>query len=222
MKVAISWSGGKDSCLALHRALAQGHEVAYLLTMISRKFHRSGAHGVEARVMTAQAEALGIPMVQPLFNRDTYETKFKATLARFKEQGVMGVVTGDLYLEEMRAWGDRVCREMDVTPLRPLWEQDLEGLYSEFLAAGFEAVVLSADASLMGEGWVGRRLDASFIDDLKALSGVDLMGERGEYHTLVVDGPLFHKRLEIQETGAVLRENRWFLDIRRYALKDKR
>ncbi|MBI2846639.1 MAG: diphthine--ammonia ligase [Chloroflexi bacterium] len=217
----VSWSGGKDSCLALHRALARGWQVPYLLTMVSREFGRSGAHGVEARVMQAQAEAMGIPMVQRLFDRDTYEAEFKAAIAQFKGEGMGTMVTGDLYLDDHRVWMDRVCQETGIQAVRPLWEAGLTALFQEFLDTGFEALVVSADASLMGDGWVGRWLDASFEEDLQALGKVDLMGELGEYHTLVVDGPLFRKRLEIQETAAVLRDGRWFLDIRRYALADK-
>ncbi len=217
----VSWSGGKDSCLALYRALAQGWQVPYLLTMVSREYNRSGAHGVEAAVMQAQAECLGLPMVQRLFERDTYEAEFKSAIAQFKHEGVEAVVTGDLYLDEHRQWIDRVCRETGIGPVRPLWEQPLPGLFQEFVEAGFRAVVVSADATLMGEGWVGRWLDDSFKSDLLASGKVDLMGELGEYHTLVVDGPMFRKRLDIQETGSVLRDGRWFLDIRRYGLVDK-
>lgn len=224
MKVVSSWSGGKDSCYACYKAMSQGHEVCHLLTMISGEFGRSGAHGAHYELMYQQSQAVAISMVQRRFNKDTYEQEFKAALLELREGGVQGLVTGDIHLEESREWVERVCRESGIEPLMPLWGLDPEDILGDFIEHGFEAIVLSAKADLLGDSWLGRSLDGGFVRDLRSLKDtmqVDLCGELGEYHTLVTDGPIFKRRIEIDRTGKVLRDGMWFLDIVDYRLEDK-
>jgi uncharacterized protein (TIGR00290 family) len=226
MKVIISWSGGKDSCFACYRALAQGYEVSYLVNFISREFRRVSFHGTRARLISRQAQAIGIPLVQYAVPPDMslYEQTFKKAVSALRRNGVEGMVFGDIYLQEHRDWIERVCGELGITPLQPLWGMAPERVLGEFIEASFEAVVISAKADLFNENWLGRRIDRGFLFDLKKLKQgkeLDVCGEQGEYHTLVVDGPLFRKRVQVTYGSRVQRNGYWFLDIPRCRLELK-
>ncbi len=220
-KVFASWSGGKDCCLACYRAVASDLEVRYLANMVSEDGSRSRSHGVLAKVLVAQAEAMGIPLVQQPTDDDSYETQFKRMLHRFKQEGISGGVFGDIDFNEHRQWVDRVCHESGMTSHLPLWLNDQAELVREFIKLGFEAVVVTTKADLLGEEWLGRRIDPDFLDELAKIEGMTPCGEAGEFHSLVVDGPLFKKRLKILEANRVLREGRWFLDIVKTAIINK-
>jgi len=218
MKVIASWSGGKDSCFACYKALAQGYEVSSLVNFISREFRRVSFHGTRARLISRQAQAVGIPLKQYTVPPDIalYEQRFKKAVSALKRNGVEGMVFGDIYLQEHRDWIERVCGELDITPLLPLWGMTSECVLSEFIEAGFEAVIISAKADFFGEKWLGQRIDHSLLPDLKKLEQekrLDVCGEQGEYHTLVVDGPLFCKRVQVTYGARVQRNGYWFLDI---------
>ena len=134
------------------------------------------------------------------------------------------MVFGDIYLQEHRDWIERVCEEAGVIPVIPLWGIAPERVLREFIEAGFEAVVISVKADVFGEEWLGRKVDCGFLADLKRLGrgkSVDICGEQGEYHTLVVDGPLFRKRMQITYGDRVKRNGYWFLDITRCRVKSK-
>ena len=226
MQVVASWSGGKDSCLACYKAVVQGYEVSYLVNFISREFRRVSFHGTRARLIAKQAEAIGIPLAQYTVPPDMslYEQRFKEAVSALKRSGVEGMVFGDIYLQEHRDWVERVCSELGITPILPLWDIASEHVLGEFIEAGFEAVVVSVNAGIFGEEWLGRRIDHSFLADLKRLSRgkeIDVCGEHGEYHTLVVDGPLFQERMQVTYGVKVQRDGYWLLDILRSSLKPK-
>ena len=226
MKVVASWSGGKDSCFACYKALAQGYEVSYLINFISREFRRVSFHGTKAHLISRQAQAIGIPLVQYTVPPDMslYEQTFKKAVCALRRNGVEGMVFGDIYLQEHRDWIERVCGELGIAPLQPLWGMAPERVLGEFIKAGFEAVVISAKADLFNENWLGRRIDRGFLSDLKKLKQgkeLDVCGEQGEYHTLVVDGPLFRKRVKVTYGVRVQRNGYWFLDIPRCRLELK-
>ena len=226
MKVIASWSGGKDSCLACFRALAQGYEVSYLVNFISREFRRVSFHGTRDHLISRQAEAIGIPLMQYTVPPDMslYEQTFKKAVSALKRRGVEGMVFGDIYLQEHRDWIERVCGELAITPLQPLWGTPPERVLLEFIEEGFEAVIISAKADIFDEKWLGRRVDRSLLSDLKKLEKrkeLDVCGEQGEYHTLVVDGPLFRKRVQARYGIRVQRNGYWFLDVPRCRLELK-
>ena len=130
----------------------------------------------------------------------------------------------DIDLEEHREWVDRICRQADITPYLPLWGQSQEKILRNFIALGFEAIIVVARADLFGEEWVGRKMDWEFLShlaELKQTSDIQPCGEAGEYHTFVIDGPLFNQRVEILETNKVLREGYWFLEILKGELRSK-
>ena len=214
LKAIVSWSGGKDGCLACYKAIEAGCQVVYLFNTISAEHGRVCFHGIEAALIQRQAEALGIPLLQRATTDGGYEREFKETVGGVIPEGIEALVFGDIYFEPHKEWTDRVSAELGLEGISPLWGYSPEEVFLEFLAAGFEAIVVSARADLMGEEWLGRKLDEDFLADLKRLEGVDVCGENGEYHTLVVDGPMFKRRLAIGAMRKVLREGRWLLDIR--------
>jgi len=223
-KVFTSWSGGKDSCFACYQAGVSGLKVNYLVNMITEDGKLSWTHGLSVEWLQMQSQALGIPLVQRRTTMANYEAEFKDLLRALKQEGVNGGVFGDIDLEEHKQWIDRVCYEVDVTPHQPLWGQAQEKILKDFVSLGFEAVIVVAKADLFGQEWLGRKVDLDFLkllDELKETKNITPSGEAGEYHTFVIDGPIFNQRLEIMETNKVLREGRWFLEILECALRSK-
>ncbi|MFC2003248.1 diphthine--ammonia ligase [Chloroflexota bacterium] len=223
-QVFVSWSGGKDSSLACYRAVAGGLKVRYLINMITEDGKRSWTHGQSAELLQAQSQAVGIPLVQRRTKMASYEAEFKDVLLTLRQEGITGGVFGDIDLEEHRQWIERVCGEVDITPHLPLWGERQEEVLRDFINRGFEAVAVVAKADLLGEEWLGRKIDLDFLSDLSGLkkpSGFQLGGEAGEYHTFVTDGPLFNKGIEILETQRTLRDGCWFLEILKYQLRSR-
>ncbi len=217
---AASWSGGKDSCLALYKALDRGYNVSRLLNFISRGTGRGCFHGIESRLMQAQARAIGIPLVQKEVSPDmkAYEDEFKSAVSELKKQGIHGMIFGDIYLDEHKQWVERVCSDSGVSFLEPLWNIPPEKVVREFIDLGFKAVVVSAKEDIFEKEFVGRILDADVLKELKK-KNICPCGENGEFHTFVVDGPLFRNRIEIKESEPVLKEGfwkHWFLDIKQF------
>ncbi|MFC2013862.1 diphthine--ammonia ligase [Chloroflexota bacterium] len=223
-KVFMSWSGGKDSCLACYRAIGSGLEVRYLANMLTGDGKRSWTHGQSAELLQAQAQAIGIPLVQRRAPQGNYVTEFKNMILALKQEGVEGGVFGDIDIEEHRQWVVRVCQDVNITPHSPLWKESQDRVMKEFIDLGFEAIVVATKADLLGEELLGRKVDLNFIKHLGKLNetkDITLCGESGEYHTFVTDGPLFRQRIEVTETQKVLRDGHWFLEIAKYDLKAK-
>ncbi len=216
IKIFASWSGGKDCCLALHRAVAGGLDVRYLANMVTGDGERSRSHGISAAVIKKQAEAMAIPIVQQRTADDDYEAQFNKVLKVFKREGIEGGVFGDIDFNAHREWIEKICKEAGMTPHLPLWEEDQNKLVKEFIDAGFVAVVVAAKAEFFGEEVLGQTINRDFLKRLEEMSktkDITPCGEAGEYHTLVIDGPLFKKRLEITESRKVTRGAHHFLDI---------
>jgi uncharacterized protein (TIGR00290 family) len=221
-RIFASWSGGKDCCLALNRAKAGGMEIRYLANMVTEDGQRSCSHGISAAVIKKQAEALGIPIVQRPTTGDTYKDIFIKMLKEFKREGIEGGVFGDIDFSPHREWIEKICAEADITPHLLLWQESQKKLMEEFIDAGFQAVVVAVKAGLLGEEVLGRTVDRKFLAYLAGLDkGITPCGEAGEYHTLVIDGPLFQKRLEITESEKVTRGDHHFLEILKMQMKPK-
>lgn len=224
MKIISSWSGGKDSALACYRAMKDNHSVQCLLNLVSAREKRCCFHGTEPALLADQARCLGIPLVQREMGEEMgdYERGFKEAVLELKEKGHEGMVFGDIYLDEHREWVERVCGDIGVVPLEPLWNNDPRRVVEEFLGAGFRAVIVSCREEL-GRDFAGREVDREALERLDRL-GMCPCGENGEYHTIVVDGPLFKKRIRITKAELVLKEGfwrHWALDIKDYAVEDK-
>jgi len=221
MKAFASFSGGKESVLSLFRAMEEGITVSVLVNMVTEDGNRCRAHGIDAGLLRLQAEAIGIPIVQRGTTWERYESEFKKTVGILKNDGIEAGIFGDIDLVEHREWVDRVCRELGVCPIEPLWGRSREELLKEFIEAGFQAVVIAVQEKHFGKEWLGRTIDIAFIDEIRSYPGVDLCGEKGEFHTLVIDGPCFTKRLHIGDTDKISRDGCWFLAIPHYTLEKK-
>jgi len=216
-----SWSGGKDSCLACYKAMQEGYSVEYLLNFISRESKRGCFHGLEARLLQFQANLIGIPLVQWQVSPDMqkYEEEFKAAVTQVRGKDIGTMVFGDIYLLEHESWIDRVCGDLNIKARQPLWNSSPEDIVDEFIRLGFKAIIVSCKADIMGKEYLGRQIDKSLVEELKK-KDICPCGEKGEFHTLVVDGPIFSKPIKILEAEPIIKEGfwkHWFLDIKKYA-----
>jgi len=216
-----SWSGGKDSCLACYKAMQDGYKIKYLLNFVSRDSKRGCFHGLESELLKFQANLIGIPIVQYEVSPDMakYEEEFKTAVTQLSKREINSMVFGDIYLLEHQSWIERVCKDIKINALEPLWNKDPESIIDEFLDSGFKAIIVSCKADVMGKEFLGRYIDRDLIKELKE-RGVCPCGEKGEYHTIVVDGPIFKQPIKIIEAYSVLKEGfwkHWFLDIRKYS-----
>ncbi len=228
----MSWSSGKDSCLACYKAIKMGYIVKYLFNTISKDSQRVAFHGTTRYLLKKQAEAVSIPLYQIETTPDGYTQEFKNAVRKLiKKEGISGVVFGDIFLEEHKKWIDDVCSDLGIKPILPLWNKRTEEVINEFINLGFEAIVVGVWTKNIKNGseWLGRKIDREFIDYVKSYEGIDLCGENGEFHTLVINGPLFKKRINILETEKIYKEREykgeiygnWFLEIKSFRLEKR-
>ena len=209
----VSWSGGKDGALSCYKAM-KSFQITHLLNMIAEDGEVSRSHGIRTRILQLQGEAIGLPVVQVRSSWESYETEFKKAVSSLKEKGVEVGIFGDIDIEAHREWVERVSKESGISAVLPLWgEKKRENLIEELIEAGFEAVIVAARKDLLGQKWLGRRIDKDFVREISKVRGVDISGENGEYHTLVVSGPIFKKRLNIIRAEKITRDQHCFLDI---------
>lgn len=223
--VFISWSGGKDSCFACYRAAGAGLSVRYLLNMTDEDGRHSWIHRLSVELLEMQAQAIGIPLLARKSTMTTYETDFRNAILTLKKEGIRGGVFGDIDLDEHKEWVDRVCQQADVTSHLPLWGLSQEQIMRDFIGLGFEAIIVAAKADLFGEEWLGHKVDEeflSYISELSRTTEITPCGEAGEYHTLVVNGPLFRQRLEILEANKTTRDGHRFLEILKSEVRSKK
>lgn len=215
LKVVCLWSGGKDSCLALYRAKKEGYEVVSLLNFISKDTNISRSHGLSGNLLSYQASLLNIPIIQSKVEPGKYDEMFKKVVNELKDsRGIEGIVFGDIYLETHKEWIDKICKELTIKPVFPLWKYDPLEILLEFIDNGFEATIVSTKKEIMGREWLGCKINEKFIEKLSLMSKrIDPCGEEGEFHTLVTNGPLFKKSLQLLEAKDTLRGDRWYLEI---------
>lgn len=209
-----SWSGGKDSCLALYRAIQGKGLPKALFTMLTEDGERSRSHGLPPDLIKAQSEALGIPLVVCESSWADYEDNFLAVIRRFKERGIECGVFGDIDLEAHLEWVERVCSTEAIRPYEPLWKEARQDILKEFLDLGFEATVIVTKQGTLDNSFLGRTLDLKVIADMVE-AGIDASGEEGEYHTVVTDGPIFSFPIYLEKKEKVFRDGYWFLDVSR-------
>jgi diphthine-ammonia ligase len=221
-KAFVSWSGGKDCCQAAYLASQEGFQIACLLNTVTHNKLRSCSHGLSSGLIRLQAEALGIPLVQPATISRNYEAVFSSNLTKLRSSGFKYGIFGDIDFEPHLEWITRVCSEAGVMPVLPLWHLHQEDIARDFIKQGFEAVVVATQADLIGEEWLGRIFDESFLKDLSDYDDeISPCGEAGEFHTLVIDGPLFKKRLNLENLEKEKRSNHWYLKIGHCELLDR-
>jgi diphthine-ammonia ligase len=184
-----SFSGGKDSCLALWRAQQQGIDVRALLVMFEETGERSRSHAIPLPLIERQASALQLDLTVRRASWTDYESVFITALQGFKARGFGAAVFGDIDLQAHRDWEEKVCKAAGMDAVLPLWHHSRDELAREVLALAFKAVVVCVDSRYLGDEFCGRPYDEAFLADLPA--GVDACGENGEFHTFVHDGPNF-------------------------------
>jgi uncharacterized protein (TIGR00290 family) len=221
MKVISLWSGGKDSCFACYKAIAHGHKVCYLLNLMDIEAKRTLSHGFPIELMLEQVRLTGIELLQKAVPRDNYEQEFKFIITELqKKEDIKGIVFGDIYLEEHRDWIRRICKELSIKAILPLWGMNTSDLITEFVNKGFEAIITVIKRDILDEKWLARKIDNKFIRDLDI--GIDPCGEKGEFHTLVLAGPLFKRRLDILKSRKILKGENLHLDILSWRTHGKR
>ena len=204
MRTIAMWSGGKDSSLALWRALEEMN-VDGLLCMIYGG--KARAHGIDVEVIKAQGKAMGREIVTEETTWENYEETLKSFFRRF---GVKKAIFGDIYLQEHRDWIERVCKDSGVEPFFPLWGENTEKLAKEFVDVGFEAYIIAVRKDL--REILGRKFDRELIE-FALEKGIDPCGENGEFHTVVVDGPIFKERVPFKFGGIFESEKYYHLSI---------
>lgn len=215
----MSWSGGKDSAVALHEILQdERFEVVALMTSVSEEYRRISHHGVREALLEAQADAIGLPLEkvylpsgkdQPCSN-EVYEQIMGTVMARFYAQGVRAVGFGDLFLEDLRAWREANLANSGMGGVFPLWKRDTREFAHQVIGAGYKAY-LSCVEGKVGPGFVGRPYDEALLRDLPP--GVDPCGEYGEFHTFVSDGPIFDRPVAVRVGEIVMRDGRYYADL---------
>jgi uncharacterized protein (TIGR00290 family) len=212
--VFLSWSGGKDSALALE-ALRNGgeFEVVGLATSVTRGYDRISVHGVRRPLLHAQAESLGLPLQEILLDQnctnESYEAAFLDGLQTIRETrpDVRHIAFGDLFLADVRAYRERLLEGTGFEPVFPIWGLDTAELAQRFIRDGFQARLVCVDTTQLSESFAGREFDPALLADLPP--SVDPCGERGEFHTFVSDGPVFRRRVVCRTAERLLREERF-------------
>ena len=216
-KVILSWSGGKDSAIAL---MELSHDPRYtiesLLTTITAGYDRISMHGVRVSLLEEQANSLGLPLMKVIIRQgssnEQYESAMRRILARAQADGITAVAFGDLFLEDIRQYREGKLSQIGMEALFPLWKRDTRKLAKSFLEAGFKAVLVCVDSRVLDRSFAGRAFDESLLADLPR--HVDPCGENGEFHTFVNAGPIFSRPISVRQGEIVLRENRfWYCDL---------
>jgi diphthine-ammonia ligase len=235
MRVVVNWSGGKECCLAYHKVIEQGHEVAYLLSYIYKEpyvFH-------SVPIMELQSKTLGIPHLKIKIKK-AYED-ILATLARLnKENGIEGFVTGDIVgagcAQIHQTYYDTMCEQLGMTVIMPNENpsKDTYHVLNEEIVAGIKPIMNCINLDHLGEEWLGRVLDKDSIKELKAVAdkqGIDVCSEDGRgFHTMVLDAPIFKERIEIgkfkkkknTEKAKNWKRNWLYMDIKEAFLRPKK
>jgi uncharacterized protein (TIGR00290 family) len=215
-RALVSWSSGKDSAWALHAVrLARRFELAGLLTTVTSTYGRVSIHGVREELLRRQAAELELPLrVVPIphpCSNEIYEEAFLAELAGASQEGITHVVFGDLFLEDVRAYRERLLERAGLAGVFPLWGRDTRDLAVEMVAGGLRAILVCVDPARLSEEFAGRDFDEVFLAGLP--SEVDPCGERGEFHTFARAGPMFRREIVVRRGEVVQRDGLAYADL---------
>lgn len=213
-KVILSWSGGKDSALASHEiSRDQRYEIVGMITTVTSDYRRISMHGVREALLEQQARSIGLPLSKVLISKngsnEEYESQMKEVLLRFQQSGVNTVVFGDIFLEDIRKYREDNLARIGMKGIFPIWKKDK--LPQTLIDSGFKAIVTCIDAKALDKKFAGRLIDREFLDELPA--GIDPMGENGEFHSFVFDGPIFREKIPYKIGEVVKRDSFYFCDL---------
>lgn len=196
MNFVTSWSGGKDSCYAMMQAVAQGLKPKVLLNMMNENGQVSRSHGLPLSILKQQAQKMDLPIVTIPATWNEYEAKYIKALQEIKtEFELNAAVFGDIDLQPHRDWEEKVCNAAGIKAVLPLWQQNRIDLVNEMLANGIETMIVSCNIQ-MGEGYLGKIMTKELAQELEA-KGIDSCGENGEFHTMVINCPLFSESITL-------------------------
>ena len=209
----FSWSGGKDSALALYELRKRAeYQIAALLTVLTKDYDRTSMHGVRRILLEQQAQSLGLALEKVVISKNSsneeYECKIGEILEKYEAAGVCTVAFGDVFSEDLRKYRENNLSKIGIKGVFPLWKIDTTELAQTFISSGFKAIITCVDSNVLDKTFVGRSFDEQFLSELP--SGVDPCGESGEFHSFVYDGPIFRGRIEHRTRGVVLREKRFY------------
>jgi uncharacterized protein (TIGR00290 family) len=213
----VSWSGGKDSALALHEILkARNYQISALVTTVTEDYDRISMHGVRRILLERQAASLGFPLEKVFISKngsnEEYETKMGQVLAKYKAAGVNAVVFGDIFLEDLRKYREAKLATLGMQGIFPMWKRNTQELARSLAALEFKAITTCVDTNALGGQFVGRVIDEAFLSELPP--SVDACGENGEFHSFVYDGPIFTEKIAFKTGEVVLRNKRFcFCDL---------
>ena len=212
-KVLFSWSGGKDSALALYEICKSGnYEITALLTTLTENYDRVSMQGVRRTLLEKQTESLGYTLEKIFIPKNSsneeYESKMRSVLERYLELGVSQLVFGDVFLEDVRRYRDENLAKLKMKGIYPLWKLDTTDLAHRFIDLGFKAIITCIDSKTLDKKFVGKLFDEQLLSELPAK--VDPLGENGEFHSFVYDGPIFRERISYTTGEVVLRDNRFY------------
>lgn len=215
-KIVLSWSGGKDSSLALYEIQQNDeYEVVSLLTTVSEHYQRISHHGVRVELLEQQATAIGIDLhilyLPQTCTNDLYEQQMKKAMLEYLDKGIRTVAFGDIFLEDLRSYREEKLSLVDMQAIFPIWKRDTTELIHTYIDLGFKSYLSCIDADKLESSFAGRLIDESFVCDLP--DGADPCGENGEFHTFVFDGPIFNRPLLISVGEIVRRDKRYFADL---------
>ena len=217
--VVMSWSGGKDSAMALHELLRDdAYEVVSLLTSVSGEYRRISHHGVREALLDEQAEAIGIPLRKVYLpsgpaggcTNDVYESIMREVMLDYQRDGVRAVVFGDLFLRDLRAWREANLAKIGMRGIFPVWNRETSLFAREVIALGYKAL-LSCTEARFGATLVGREYDEQLLRELP--HDVDPCGENGEFHSFVYGGPIFQRPVYVRVGEIVVRDGRFYADL---------
>ena len=211
-KFIVSYSGGKDSTLALYHAMQVGKAIG-LIVMLEEQGLRSRSHAMSMEIIQAQANALGLPIITASSSWNDYETEFLKLLAHAKQQGAEVLVTGDLDMPEHGCWHDRITQQAGLKLCMPLWERPHREVIEEFIQLGFKTMIVTVNLDLgMKVDDLGKVLTLDYIQELEN-RGIDPCGEGGEFHSTVINGPLFTAPIAVRKGDILYHENYAFLAL---------
>ena len=217
--LAISWSGGKDCCLAYWKAVSEGFNVQYLLNTYREDSGRVAFHGVRSELIRKQADSIGRTLIQKAVDNSNYEETFLGSLLKLKSKGVEGVVFGDIDVRQNRKWSETVTRKAGLESMFPLWNMDQKEILEEFIGAGFKAIVVALDSKFLTKDDLGRRIDQAWMRRIENLRReatdvpITFCGENGEYHSFVFGGPSFKSDIKVKTGDPVMKNGYWLIDV---------
>ncbi len=190
MKFVLSYSFGKDSTLALHRMLQQNHTPVALIVMVNEDMERSFFHGVDYKLMNEISDCLGIPLLFGRSKGGDYDIIMENTLKKAKEMGAEIAVFGDIDISDHKKWCDERCINAEINSEFPLWHNERADILNELIENGYKCILKTINNEKLNKNLLGKTIDKNVIEEFEK-AGIDICGENGEYHTIVLDGPIF-------------------------------